>query len=49
MNWREFLLILNLLPEVLSKVAAPDGVLTGAQFSVPTTVSGNSDAAQFLE
>ncbi len=27
------------------KVAAPDGVLTGAQFSVPTTVSGNSDAA----
>jgi flagellar hook-associated protein 1 FlgK len=27
------------------KVAAPDGVLTGAQFSVPTTVSGNTDAA----
>jgi|TARA_E500000178_G_scaffold186062_1_gene184271 flagellar hook-associated protein FlgK len=27
------------------KVTAPDGVLTGAQFSVPTTVSGNSDAA----
>ena len=27
------------------KVAAPDGVLTGAQFSVPTTVSGNIDAA----
>ena len=27
------------------KVAAPDGVLTGAQFSVPTTVSGNADAA----
>jgi len=26
-------------------VTAPDGVLTGAQFSVPTTVSGNSDAA----
>ena len=31
------------------KVAAPDGVLTGAQFSVPTTVSGNSDAATPLE
>ena len=27
------------------KVAASDGVLTGAQFSVPTTISGNSDAA----
>ena len=27
------------------KVAATDGVLTGAQFSVPTTVSGNTDAA----
>ena len=27
------------------KVAVPDGVLTGAQFSVPTTVSGNTDAA----
>ena len=27
------------------KIAAPDGVLTGAQFSVPTTVSGNTDAA----
>ena len=27
------------------KVAAPDGVLTGSQFSVPTTVSGNTDAA----
>tara|TARA_B100000989_G_scaffold273587_1_gene231852 strand:- start:5107 stop:9792 length:4686 start_codon:yes stop_codon:yes gene_type:complete len=27
------------------KVAAPDGVLTGAQFSVPTTISGNTDSA----
>ncbi len=27
------------------KVAASDGVLTGAQFSVPTTISGNTDAA----
>ena len=27
------------------KVAASDGVLTGAQFSVPTTISGNTDSA----
>ena len=31
--------------DVVLKVAASDGVLTGAQFSVPTTISGNSDAA----
>ena len=31
--------------EFVLKVAASDGVLTGAQFSVPTTISGNSDSA----
>ena len=36
---------LKLLDDFVLKVAASDGVLTGAQFSVPTTISGNSDAA----
>jgi len=31
--------------EFILKVAASDGVLTGAQFSIPTTISGNTDSA----
>ena len=41
----EYQLSLRHQVTICIKVAASDGVITGAQFSVPTTISGNSDAA----